>query len=451
MLWLAEDLLAATGGTMPVPFNATGVSIDTRTLRRGDLFIAVRGEHSDGHDHVAAALAAGAAGAMVHTTPPGLASGAPLLSVDDTLQALWALGRFARARFAGKLVAITGSVGKTTTKEMLRAILGRLGPTHAAEASYNNHWGVPLTLARLPPDAAYAVIEIGMNHAGEIAPLARLARPHVALITKVGAAHIGHLGSLAAIAAEKASILTGLEPGGVGVLPASLDTPLPADIDIIRFGHETSEAHLLTFDGTADGSTVTADICGRPVAFQLGAPGRHMADNAIAALAAGEKLGADIARGAAALGDFHAGAGRGARRPLLGGTATLLDESYNASPPAVRAALALLRLLPARRHIAVLGDMLELGDHAVAEHAGLAEDVAAAADLLFACGPNMRHLFDAVPTAQRGAHAADAGSLAPIVRSAVAPGDAVLVKGSLGSRMRLVVDALTANPGGVPA
>ena len=441
-LWTPADLVSATGGMLSHPFAAAGVSIDTRTLQPGDLFVALRGDNNDGHAHVAAALAAGAAGALVHADPPGVPDDAPLLRVADTLDALWALGRYARARFGGRLVAVTGSVGKTTTKEMLRAILGRLAPTHAAEASYNNHWGVPLTLARLPPDARYAVIEIGMNHAGEIAPLASLARPHVAVITNVGSAHVGHLGSIAAVAAEKASILQGLEPAGLGVIPAELEIAAPTGSRLVRFGAPPAAASLRGFEGDADGSLVSARLDGMDLSFRLGAPGRHMAENALTALAAAQALGADAREGARALAYFTPGSGRGARRPLLGGAATLLDESYNASPQAVRAALDLLRLVPASRRIAVLGDMLELGSFAAAEHAGLAQDVAGAADLLFACGPEMRHLYEAVPPPQRGAHTPDSASLAHLVRDALAPGDAVLVKGSLGSRMRLVVDAL---------
>ena len=219
-LWTMHDLLEATGGTMPTPFAATGVSIDTRTLQPGDLFVALAGEAGDGHEFVADALAAGAAGAMVHRD---VSNAAHLLQVDDTLAGLHRLGGYARQRFTGRLVAVTGSVGKTTTKEMLRTILARFAPTHAAVASYNNHWGVPLTLARLPLDAEFCVAEIGMNHPGEIAPLARLAQPHVAVITTIEKAHIGYLGTIEAIADEKAAILQGLEPGGVAVLPA--DSP----------------------------------------------------------------------------------------------------------------------------------------------------------------------------------------------------------------------------------
>jgi UDP-N-acetylmuramoyl-tripeptide--D-alanyl-D-alanine ligase len=453
-LWTAPDLLEATGGAMARPFGAKGVAIDTRTLRPGDLFVALQGENRDGHAFVADALARGAAGALVSHLPEGVPPDASLLVVDDTLAGLHRLGGFARARFAGRVVAVTGSVGKTTTKEMLRTALSACGPTWAAEASHNNHWGVPLTLARMPEDAAYCVVEIGMNHAGEIAPLARLAAPHVALITTVERSHIGHLGSVEAIADEKAAILDGLVPGGIAVLPA--DSPLlprllarAGNHPVRRFGAAAlSDATLVAAAPDAQGTDITAEISGRRVAFRLAAPGLHMARNALAALAACAALGADLARCAAAREGCAPVAGRGARRaiPARGGEAILLDESYNASAASVRAALSVLRLLPASRRIAVLGDMLELGDAAESEHLGLAPDVAAASDLLFTCGPMMGLLHQAVPLALRGAHAADSAALAPLVAASVRAGDAVLVKGSLGSRMRLVVRALDHGP-----
>jgi UDP-N-acetylmuramoyl-tripeptide--D-alanyl-D-alanine ligase len=452
LLWSAQDLRAATGGVLRVPFVARGVSIDSRTLRPGDLFVALVGENGDGHAHVAAALARGAAGALVHRLPEGVPDDAPLLQVADTLQGLTALAAFARARFGGKLVAVTGSVGKTTTKEMLRDILTAHGKTWAAEASHNNQWGVPLTLARLPADAKFCVAEIGMNHAGEILPLTKLARPHVAVVTNVERAHVGHLGSLEAIADEKISISAGLEPGGVTVLPG--DSPLLARLRAQcgaakLFGSgDNADARLVDLRADADGSDLVADIDGTRVAFRLGAPGRHMAINALAALLAATLLGADARKSAAALTGFSPVTGRGARRAIAvtGGTATLLDESYNASSVAVRAALAVLALLPARRRVVVLGDMLELGDEGPAEHAGLAGDVGAVADLFFACGPLTRLLFDALPAAKRGAHAPDSAALAPLVAADLRAGDAVLVKGSLGSKMKRIVDALEAPP-----
>ena len=432
-LWDSADLAAI--GTVTAPFAATGVSIDTRTLRPGDVFVALVGER-DGHAHVAAALAAGAAAVMVHRAdaiPPG----APGLVVDDTLRALQSLGAAGRARFGGRVVAVTGSVGKTTTKEMLRAALAPFGTVHAAEASYNNHWGVPLTLARLPADAAFCVAEIGMNNPGEIEPLARLVAPAVAVITNVAAAHIGHLGSLEAIADEKGAILRGLLPGGIAVLPA--DSP---QSDRLR----AMAGPTLTFGRRADADLVVGEggvmFRGQTLALDLAAPGAHMRVNAAAALAAVAALGLDVSTATMALAAFRPLGGRGLQRRL--GPITLLDESYNANGASVRAALSVLRGMPATRRVAVLGDMLELGEFGPAEHADLAADVAGAADVLYACGSLMRHLFDAVPAAQRGALADDSAGLAPIVAASVRPGDAVLIKGSLGSRMRVVVAGLEA-------
>ncbi|HTI83595.1 MAG TPA: UDP-N-acetylmuramoyl-tripeptide--D-alanyl-D-alanine ligase [Acetobacteraceae bacterium] len=450
-LWTPHDLVEATGGAMDTPFAADDVSIDTRTLAGGDLFVALHGDNGDGHAFVADAMAKSAAGAMVHRDVP---DSSRLLLVDDTLAGLHRLGGFARMRFGGRLIAVTGSVGKTTTKEMLRAILAAFGQTHAAVASYNNHWGLPLTLARLPPGAAFCVAEIGMNHPGEIAPLANLARPHVAVITAVEKAHIGYLGSIEAIADEKAQLLRGLEPGGVAVLPA--DSPLlprlraaAGKARIVTFGAAAgADARLTAIASDADGSDVAAEVRGRAIRFRLNAPGRHMAINALAAIAGAIELTMcppEVAsRIARTLEDFAPVAGRGVRRLIQvpGGTALLLDESYNGNPASIRAALAVLRLQPAPRRIAVLGDMLELGDAAREEHRALGADVAAAADQLFACGPLMAELFAAVPESMRTAHAADAASLAPLLARAVSPGDAILVKGSLGSRMKLVINAL---------
>ena len=457
-LWTPQSLKAATGGLLRAPISAHGVSIDSRTVRPGQLFIALVGENGDGHAHVAAALARGALGAMVHRLPDDLADDAPLLQVADTFQALHDLGRFARARFTGRLVAVTGSVGKTTTKEMLRTILSAQAKTWAAEASHNNHWGVPLTLARLPPTAVYGVAEIGMNHAGEIAPLAKLARPHVAVVTTVAPAHIGYLGSIEAIADEKISIAEGLEPGGITLLPAdnAMFARMKARVTgpVQSFGAGAADHRLVRARPDADGTDIEAEIAGISVTFRLQAPGLHMAMNAVAALAAAAALGADPVAGAIALADFIPGAGRGLRRQiqLAGGQATLLDESYNGNPASMRAALAVLGMVPATRRVAVLGDMLELGDAGPAEHTGLAGAILENADLLFSCGPLMRGLHDVMPPSRQGAHATDSASLAPVVVARLRAGDAVLVKGSLGSRMKTIVDAILAQvPDGPPA
>ncbi len=448
-LWTGQGLRAATGGSLGADVAIEGISIDSRSVAPGDLFIALR-DARDGHDFVADALARGAAAAMVDRDLPGLPGDAPLLRVGDTLAGLTALGAAGRARSAARVVAVTGSVGKTGTKEMLRMLLSGLGPTHAAVASYNNHWGVPLTLARMPAASARAVIEIGMNNPGEIAPLTRLARPHVALVTNVGAAHIGHLGSLEAIAREKGSIALGLEPGGIAVLPAE-DPMLPVlraavgpQHRVMTFG-PGGVVTALEVEADAEGSTVTAEIAGQRATFRLGAPGAHLVRNAIGALAAVQALGADAAALAPRLAEYRAMPGRGALERVAtpdGGTAMLLDEAFNGQPPSVRAALAVLRLLPARRRVAVLGQMGELGGFSVEEHRGLAPHVQAAADAVFLCGRDMPHLAAALPPGLVAAVTETSGELAPLVAAALRDGDAVLVKGSKATLMGKVLSAL---------
>ena len=455
-LWTAEALARAVDGrfTGEPPAAIEGISIDTRTLEPGDLFVALVSESGDGHLHVEAALARGAAAALVHRTDTlseALREDPRLLHVADTFAALQALGRAGRARFQGRLVAVTGSVGKTTTKEMLRTALSVLGSTHAAQASYNNHWGVPLTLARLPETAAFCVSEIGMNHPGEIAPLAALACPDVAVITTIAASHIGHMGSLEAIALEKGALFAALAPGAIAIFPAEAphgdrlaDMAARAQARSIRFGTgPDAEARLTDLVLAADGTTATVLLDGQHQLLRLAAPGRHMAMNALACLAAVSALGGDVARAAEALSGFVPGDGRGALRPLLGGAASLLDESYNASGASMRAALSVLGLLPAQRRVAVLGDMLELGTFARAEHESLNQSVRESADIVYCSGDMMKFLFDSLPGTMRGGYAADARTLAAQVVSALRAGDVVLVKGSYGSRMRDVVAALT--------
>jgi UDP-N-acetylmuramoyl-tripeptide--D-alanyl-D-alanine ligase len=441
VLWDDNALSAAIGGK--AGFSVSGISIDTRTIKPGDLFVALKAER-DGHDFVADAFAKGAAGALVSRPMPG-----PVLVVEDTLAALGRLAAAARARTSARVIAVTGSVGKTTTKEMLRRCLAGFGAVHAAEASFNNHIGVPLTLGRLPAAADFAVFEIGMNHPGEIQPLSGLVRPYAAIITCVDRAHLGLMGSEAAIAAEKAAIFAGLEPGGAGILPedskflALLRSKIPADARQIVFGTGHGDVRLLRLKSTAEASELSVLIAGRTIKLRLAAPGLHMALNACAVLAAAAAIGLDPADAAASLEDFAPFAGRGARRALglpSGGRILLLDESYNASGASMRAALEVLALQPGRR-IAVLGDMLELGVHATAEHLAL-KTPAGTADLIFTCGPEMRHLFDSLPQAKQGGHAADAASLAPLVQAALRDGDTVLVKGSYGSRMRDVISRL---------
>jgi UDP-N-acetylmuramoyl-tripeptide--D-alanyl-D-alanine ligase len=413
------------------------------------------GERHDAHAFVAEALGSGAAVAMVARRPEGLGLDAPLLLVEDTLEGLQALGRAGRARARARVAAVTGSVGKTGSKEALRHVLARQGGCHASAASHNNHWGLPLTLARLPAEARFAVLEIGMNHAGEIAALVPMARPHVALVTAIAPAHLGHFeDGLLGIARAKAEILGGLEPGGVAVLPADCEQ-LPILLDaaeragvrrITTFGSRAgADWRLVEATLEADGSTVELDHRGRRLRFRLGPPGGHWVANALGVLATVEALGADVERAAADLADLAPPVGRGARRRIAlpgGGEALLIDETYNANPASMAAAIALLGQQPGRR-LAVLGDMLELGPRAAELHAALAEPLLrAGVELVLTCGPLASALAEALPERLRGVHAADSAALAPIVRAAVRPGDAVLVKGSLGSRMSRIVAAL---------
>ncbi|WP_394115884.1 UDP-N-acetylmuramoylalanyl-D-glutamyl-2,6-diaminopimelate--D-alanyl-D-alanine ligase [Xanthobacter lutulentifluminis] len=440
------------------PRPATGISIDTRTLAPGDAFFAIAGENSDGHAYVAKALEAGAAVAVVaREKADTFPADARLLVVDDVLAALEALGRAARARSQAKIVAVTGSVGKTTTKEALRVALGADGETHASAASYNNHWGVPLSLARFPREARYGVFEIGMNHPGEITPLVRMVRPHVAIVTTVEPVHIAQFSSIEEIADAKAEIFDGVEPGGAAVL--NLDNPLFPRLAaaarargiarIVSFGEAPGADVRLTDVALQSYCSVgVADVLGTPVTFKVGMPGRHIVQNMLAVLAAAKLAGADLALSALALSALRPPPGRGVpvRLRLKSGTATLLDESYNANPASMRAALDVLSRTPVGprgRRIAVLGDMLELGPDGEAHHAGLAEAInAARIDQVFCCGPQMHALWQTLPAARRGGYAAHASHLEPLVAQAIRDGDTLMVKGSNGSRMGPLVKSL---------
>jgi UDP-N-acetylmuramoyl-tripeptide--D-alanyl-D-alanine ligase len=459
-LWTIDAMARAMRADCagPLPEAIDGLSIDTRTIGRGDAFFAIKGDNRDGHDFVPSALAAGAGLAVVAAGQrAAMAAQAPLLVVPDVLEALRDLARAARARTDAKVIGVTGSVGKTGTKEALRLALAPSGETHASAASYNNHWGVPLSLARCPQAARFAVFEMGMNHAGEIEPLTKLVRPHVAIITTVEPVHLEFFGTLEAIADAKAEIFTGIEPGGAAVLNRdnAQFSRLKASAEragvarIVTFGeHARADARLLKVSLHPDCSTVQARILGTDVTYKLGAPGKHLVLNSLAVLAAVALADADLALAALALAKLAPPSGRGARKTLElnGGTALLIDESYNANPASMRAALALLGQAPitARgRRIAVLGDMLELGPTGADLHRALAEAaVASGVDLVFCSGPLMRALWEALPSERRGGYADTAGALESHVLAAVRAGDAVMIKGSLGSRMGPIVQAL---------
>jgi UDP-N-acetylmuramoyl-tripeptide--D-alanyl-D-alanine ligase len=458
-LWTQSELRDAFGAnpSAPLDVTVTGISIDTRTLQAGDLFFAIKGDTHDGHDYVARAFAAGAAAAVVsRARAASLAGFGPVYAANDTMNAMDRLGIKSRSRSKARIAAITGSVGKTTAKEMLRALLSVCGSTHASTASYNNHWGVPLTLARMPGEAAFGVFEIGMNHAGEIGPLARMVRPDVALITTIAPVHIEHLGSIEAIADAKAEIFLGLEPGGMAVLNRDAaqferlaNAALARGARTLTFGaNEDCDGRLIEAIDTERGSHVRARFFGRDMHFDLGARGLHMAQNAVGALLAAHALGADVDRCAAALARFSPQKGRGERFsiPTADGSATIIDESYNANPASMRAALALLgatRPGPNGRRIAIIGDMLELGPDGAAMHAQLVDDLKSnRVDLLFGAGPLTRALFDAAPASMRAAWTERSSQLTSKIAWTLRNGDVAMVKGSNGSRMGPVVAAL---------
>jgi MurE/MurF fusion protein len=457
-LWTLGDIVIATAGSClgasgtPV----TGFSIDTRSLKPGEGFVAISGPNRDGHAFVGAALDQGAACAIVNSAFTA-GDEERLVRVADTFKALNDLGRASRARARDTMViAVTGSVGKTGTKEALKIALASSGSVHASSKSFNNHWGVPLSLANMPRDTRFGVFEAGMNHAGEIDGLTRLIRPHIAIVTTVAPVHLGFFRSVEDIADAKAEIFRGLEPGGAAILNRDNTHyerlkrhALEHGARIVGFGEaDGAEARLLEAELSPDGSRVVADILGEKITYALGAPGRHIVQNSLAVLAAAKLAGAGLALAALALSQLKAQAGRGARLvvPAKNGRVAIIDESYNANPASMRAAIATLGLTPRgefNRRVAVLGDMLELGSEGARLHADLADFIdGAGVDVVFACGELMGSLYRALPPSRRGAYAGSAEELAPMLTQAVGAGDVIMVKGSLGSRMAPLVEAL---------
>ncbi len=464
-LWTAAEAAEATQGQAIGDWAVNGVSIDTRTIQPGDLFVALTAAR-DGHDFVADALAKGAGAALVSRVPDGVAEDAPLLLVKDVLSGLEDLGRAARRRMTGKVVAVTGSVGKTSTKEMLRTVLGGQGRVHAAEASYNNHWGVPLTLARMPRDTEYAVIEIGMNNPGEIAPLSQMARPHVAVVTIVAPAHLAAFDGLDGIAREKASVFSGLEPNGIAIYNGDLpvsdilhDAAKAQAKRLISFGQAASNHHRVTDVKIHDTCTVARGRAWRmPVLYKVHAPGRHYVVNAMAVIAVASALKLDRSLAANDLGRWQPGAGRGMRQVVqldpveTEMTLELIDDAYNANPASLGAALEVLAAASARdgmgrisrgRRVACLGDMKELGKDEARLHAEIAalpsiEKI----DVVHCVGPLMRHLWEALPQRIQGRYAKTAQEMSERLPHDLDAGDVVLVKGSNSLHLSRVVDAI---------
>ena len=472
ILWTINELLQATGGELRgassdgvAKSGVTGISIDTRSLKSGELYVAIRGDRLDGHDYVAAAFDAGAGACLVSSDWAGLDDRAKLsgslIVVEDSLEGMGAIGRAARARSHGKIIAVTGSVGKTGTKEALKYCLSSQGIVHGAEKSFNNHWGVPLTLSRMPSDTEFGIFEIGMNHPGEIRPLVKMVRPHIAIITTVEPVHLGFFKSVEEIAQAKAEIFEGIEPGGIAVL--NRDNPYFEQLakravevgvsNIATFGaHESCDMRVVGMDLDATGSDVTASYKGETFTYRLGTAGRHIVQNSLGVLLGVALVGGDVLAAASALGDIGPQKGRGARQIFkIGGESgcgsiLVIDESYNANPASMSAALEAMAGTPKAeypRRIAVLGDMLELGEASTSLHQGLARHIdEAEIDIVFAAGPFMKSLFEALPPGKRGAYALNGDEICTALIDEVRAGDIVMVKGSLGSRMGPVVAAL---------
>lgn len=462
-LWTGEELAQACSGRAlgTLPDAISGISIDTRTLHPGEAFFAITGERTDGHDFLTAAKGAGASVLVVaEGRLPALGRiTAPMIVVPDVLKAMEKAGAAARARFKGVSIAVTGSAGKTTTKEALRRALSPSGTVHASDKSFNNHWGVPLTLSRLPREADFAVFEIGMNHPNEIRPLVKLARPQIAIVTLIAPAHLGHFSSLEEIAYAKAEIFEGVEPGGAALINRDdlhwdLLSRAAKDAGVERvfgFGeHPEADYRLVTCRLGGGSSLATVSVAGKLIEVRIGAPGRHIVQNALAVLGAAHLAGADVAAAAERLETLVAERGRGARHVLATekGDLTLIDESYNANPASMRAALALLMATPVRkrgRRVAVLGDMRELGVHSAELHAGLVEAVLAAkVDKLFLVGPEMAALADAIGGQVPTQHKEAVAELEPLLLRELRGGDAVMVKSSNGVGSSRLVDAVLA-------
>ena len=449
-LWSSTEIAAATGGTASTDFIASGIAFDSREVGHGDLFVALKGEATDGHCFVAQALAQGAAGILVSDPVDG-----PHVRVTDTARALDALGTASRRRMAGKVIGVTGSVGKTSVKEALYAALdrGTPGTAHRSLKSYNNHVGVPLSLSRMPRETRYGIFEMGMNHAGELAQLTRLVRPDVAIVTAVALAHGAFFADEGAIADAKGEIFQGLEPGGTAIIP--YDSPhrdrliaaaRPFASQIVTFGRDRA-ADVWTREsiGRGTGTLIAARLRGAEVTFTLGQPGAHWVSNALAILAAVEAVGGDLPAAGLALAEMTGLAGRGRRLPIVlpGGEALLIDEAYNANPASMRATLAVLGGEKAARRIAILGSMRELGPSEAQEHAALAGPIAAAGvDFALLVGSEMEPLAEALEGTTEFAHVADAAAAAEEARRLIGVGDAVLVKGSNSVGLARVVDAL---------
>ena len=455
-LWKAKDAADATGGKAVCDWNATGVSIDSRTVRSGDLFIALQGPNFDGHDFVIDAIGRGASASLISYRPKGIKKETPLLEVSDTFSGLNSLGIAGRARTRAKIIAVTGSVGKTSVKEAIAKLLSRQGSVSYSHGGLNNQYGVPLSLARLPKNTEFGVFELGMNRAGELTDLSRMVRPLVAVVTTVELAHLEFFESKEEIARAKAEIFGGLQNCGVAILNRDnfgygilKKAAISVGANVVSFGfHQEADFKVNSFELFPEGSLVQASFDKQELSFRLNIPGPHSIRNSLAVLAAIHSIGGDVFEAAQALGDVTPIQGRGLHH-LVRATKfgfELIDDSYNANPASVSAALEVLSQVSVKssgRRLAVLGDMLELGHKSQALHLELATKVIdKKIDLVYAVGLEMRHMFDALPSKKRGHWSETSDELLGVLVSNLKNNDVVLVKGSLGARMGLIVNGL---------
>ena len=452
-LWKSQDAAQATGGKNTLSWSATGVSIDTRTIQPGDLFVALKADR-DGHEFLNNAFENGAVAALVDHIPEDFDTSFPLLVVPDVMEALRAMARFARNRLRGKVIAVTGSVGKTSTKEMLNTILTEQGQTHSSFASYNNHWGVPLTLTRMRADTDFAVIEIGMNHPGEIAPLSVLANPDVALITSVAPAHLVAFESIEGIAQEKASVVEGLKNDGAIIINDDISTVetvkckiLSHNFNPICYGSNDKRNKILNIDEINNGIKIQSLIEGEEQCFILNTTANHFADNALGALIVAKTLNCDLVKACESINAWSPGVGRGLTKKINSseiGLIELIDDGYNANPASISAALNTLSKKNAKRRIAILGDMKELGSSEIEYH----KKIATYADLykldcIHTVGPLMKCLHDILPEEKRGFHFKKSIDVVPLLGSILKGGDCLLIKASLSVGMKVIADAIS--------
>ena len=452
-LWKAKDAALATGGKNTLSWSASGVSIDTRTIQPGDLFVALKADR-DGHEFVHNAFENGAAAALVDHIPESLNTSFPLLVVPEVMKAFRAMASFARNRFRGKLIAVTGSVGKTSTKEMLNTILREQGQTHSSFASYNNHWGVPLTLTRMREDTDFAVIEIGMNHPGEIAPLSVLANPDVALITSVAPAHLAAFESIEGIAEEKASVVEGLKSDGAIIINDDISTLETVKLKILSYnfnpifyGSKNKRNRILNIDEINDRIKILSLIEGEEQCFNLNTTGIHFANNALGALLVTKTLNCDLLRACESINAWIPGVGRGSIKKINSsqiGLIELIDDGYNANPASISAALNTLGKKKAKRRIAILGDMKELGSSEIDYHKKIASfDVISKLDYIHTVGPLMEYLHGILPEEKRGFHFKKSKDVVPLLDTILKGGDCLLIKASLSVGMKVIADAIS--------